>query len=269
RAHRAAESTSASLRSVCLGVHRDRWSEIWAKIGVMAWKLLNVHRLSVVALTIRLPDCLPKDTQMYTQPLLVIPPDIELGLLDGTLRLFGSVVRDSDSGQIVKHLKNAVPSQDQVEQAVRKLNTKIAVPVVAATVVLGGAAAYLVTKRRDRAAHLGAESSPACVAEFESSLRDYVEAGRSGALTADIVDRLIKDLAELKALSDSGGDVKMSLDELVPLFDLVIAHTPRLAEAYDVDLQPMADPDDESSDGVVVSLRRHLEAQKTILTDAA
>lgn len=55
----------------------------------------------------------------------------------------------------------------------------------------------------------------------------------------------------------------------MPLFDLVIAHTPRLAETYAVDLDDLADEQDKSDDGVVVSLRRHLEAQKVILADAA
>ncbi|CCH73543.1 conserved hypothetical protein [Nostocoides australiense Ben110] len=206
---------------------------------------------------------------MYTQPVLIIPPEIELGLVTGALKLFGGTVREADTGRIVKHLKSAVPSSQQVEQAARRLNPKIAVPVVAATVAVGGAATFLVTKKRAKAVRLAAESRPESVADFESSLRDYVEAGRTGALTADIVDRLITDLDALKAFSDSGNDVKISLDELVPLFDLVIAHTPRLAEAYDVDLQPITDPDEESSDGVVVSLRRHLEAQKAILADAA
>lgn len=206
---------------------------------------------------------------MYTQPVLIIPPDIELGLLAGTLKLFGGTVREADSGRIVRHLKSAVPSTEQVEQVARKLKPKIAVPVVAATVAVGGAATYVVAKRRAKTARLAAESRPVCVADFESSLRDYVEAGRTGALTADIVDRLITDLDALKAFSDSGNDVKISLDELVPLFDLVIAHTPRLAEAYDVDLQPITDPDEESSDGVVVSLRRHLKAQKAILAEVA
>lgn len=206
---------------------------------------------------------------MYTQPVLVIPPDIELGLLAGTLKLFGGTVREADSGRIVRHLKSAVPSTEQVEQVARKLNPKIAVPVVAATVAVGGAATYLMAKKRTKAARPAAESRPECVANFESSLREYVEAGRTGALTAEVVDRLITDLDALKAFSETGNEVKISLDELVPLFDLVIAHTPRLADAYNVDLEALTDPDDESPEGVVVSLRRHLEAQKAILADAA
>ena len=206
---------------------------------------------------------------MYTQPLLVIPPDIELRLLDGTAKLFGSVVRDSDTGQIVKHLKSVVLSPEQVEQAVRKVNPKVAVPILAATVAVGGAATYFLKRRAEAARVAEAENRPACVADFEASLRQYVEAGRTGELTAEIVGRLITDLDAVKAFSETGNEVKISLDELVPLFDLVIAHTPLLAEAYQVELEDLSDQEDESGAGVVVSLRRHLEAQKAILEDAA
>lgn len=206
---------------------------------------------------------------MYTQPVLIITPEIELGLVTGALKLFGGTVREADTGRIVKHLKSAVPSSRQVEQAARRLNPKIAVPVVAATVAVGGAATFLVTKKRAKAARLAAESRPESVADFEASLRDYVEAGRTGALTAEVVDTLITDLDALKAFSETGNEVTISLDELIPLFDLVIAHTPRLAEAYNVDLEALPDRNDESPDGVVVSLRRHLEAQKAILNKVA
>lgn len=206
---------------------------------------------------------------MYTQPLLVIPPEIELRLLNGSAKLFGGIVRDSDTGQIIKHLKSAVPSPEQVEQAARKLNPKVAVPIVAATVVVAGAATYLLKKRTSAARLAELESRPDCVADFETSLREYVEAGRTGALTALVVDQLITDLDALKAFSETGNEVMISLDELLPLFDLVIAHTPRLAEAYDVDLGDLNDQEDLAKDGVVVSLRRHLEAQKAILADAA
>lgn len=74
----------------------------------------------------------------------------------------------------------------------------------------------------------------------------------------------MEDLDAIKAFSNEGNEAKISLDDLVPLSDMVIAHTSRLAQAYNVEV---ADPDEQ--DGVVVSLRRHLEAQKTILAVAS
>jgi hypothetical protein len=74
-------------------------------------------------------------------------------------------------------------------------------------------------------------------------------------------------LDAVKAFMEEGNEVLISLDNLVPLFDVVFAHTPRLAAAYEVNLRPL---DEVDSDGrVVLSLRRHLEAQKVILAESA
>lgn len=203
---------------------------------------------------------------MIDQPMLFVPPEIELGLLDGTLRLFGSVVREADSGRIYKHLTELVPSQEKAQEAVKglNLNPKVVLPVVAVAAVVGGGVTYMVKKRKD-AKLVPVEDLPECITNFDLSLRAYIEAGREAALDAQMVERLLKDLDAIKALSGQGNDVKISLDDLVPLFDMVIAHTSRLAGAYNVAVEDL----DESEDGVVVSLRRHLEAQRTILAEAA
>lgn len=75
----------------------------------------------------------------------------------------------------------------------------------------------------------------------------------------------------VKALSGEETDVSISFDQLAPLFDLVIAHTPRLAKAFNVDLPDLGNATAESSDveDGVISLRRHLEAQKMILKEVA
>lgn len=206
---------------------------------------------------------------MIEQPLLLVPPDIELGLFEGTLKLFGSVVREADTGRIYKHLTELVPTPEKAEEAVRsmKLNPKVVISVVAVAVVVGGGVTYLVKKRKDSQL-MPVEDLPECVKDFDASLRAYIDAGREGALDAEIVERLLEDLDAIKTFSDEGKEVKISLDDLVPLFEMVIAHTSQLAEAYNVEV---ADIDEQGSaeDGVVVSLRRHLEAQKAILAAEA
>ncbi|MBT9257386.1 hypothetical protein KMZ32_16805 [Phycicoccus sp. MAQZ13P-2] len=206
---------------------------------------------------------------MIEQPLLLVPPDIELGLLEGTLKLFGSVVREADTGRVYKHLTVLVPSPDKAEEAVRsiKLHPKVVISVVAVAAVVGSGVTYLVKKRKGSRL-VPVDALPECITNFDASLRAYIEAGREGALNAQIVERLLEDLDAIKAFSDEGHEVKISLGDLVPLFDMVIAHTPRLAEAYNVEVDDLDDQRD-SEDGVVVSLRRHLEAQKSILADAA
>jgi hypothetical protein len=206
---------------------------------------------------------------MIEQPLLFVPPEIELGLLQGTLKLFGSVVREADTGRIYKHLTELVPSPEKAEEAVKsmKLNPKIVISVVATAAVVGGGITYLVKKRKD-SRPIPVEDLPECVTNFDASLGAYIAAGREGALDAQIVERLLEDLDAVKAFSDEGNEVKISLDDMVPLFDMVIAHTLRLAAAYNVEVEDL-DEQGDSEDGVVVSLRRHLEAQKAILAEAS
>lgn len=206
---------------------------------------------------------------MIDQPLLFVPPEIERGLLDGTLKLFGSVVREADTGRIYKHLTELMPSPEKAEEAVKslKLSPKVAISVVAAVAVVGGGVAYLVKKRRhSKLVAIG--DLPECITNFDASLRAYIEAGREGALDAQVIERLLDDLDAIKAFSDEGNEVMISVDDLVPLFDLVIAHTSRLAQAYGVEVEDL-DEQGVSGDGVVVSLRRHLEAQKAILAEAS
>lgn len=206
---------------------------------------------------------------MIDQPLLLVPPEIELGLLEGTLKLFGSVVREADTGRIYKHLTELVPSPEEAQEAVKsmKLNPKVVISVVAVAAVVGGGVTYLVKRRKD-SKPVPVGDLPECITNFDAALREYIEAGREGALDAEIVERLLEDLDAIKAFSDEGNEVKISLDDLVPLFDMVIAHTSRLAEAYNVEVEDL-DGQGDSEDGVVVSLRRHLEAQKAILAEAS
>ncbi|RVW04433.1 hypothetical protein [Rhodococcus spongiicola] len=90
---------------------------------------------------------------------------------------------------------------------------------------------------------------------------------RAGALDAALLDELIVDLDAVKAFMEEGNEVLISFDKFVPFFDLVIAHTPQLAAEYGIDLRELDEDDFEG--GGIVSLRRHLEAQKTILAEAS
>lgn len=211
---------------------------------------------------------------MLSQITLVIPPEVEAGLADGTLKAVGSVVRYASNGRIFTHLQEIyLPTPEATKAHVARLArgfTKQHALIIAGigTVLVGGAyAASYVKKKQAAAREITAEDMPQCVTSFESSLRTYVDAGRAGALEAALLDELIVDLDAVKAFMEEGNEVLISLDNLVPLFDLVIAHTPRLAESYGIDLHEL--DEDDSEGGVILPLRRHLEAQKTILAGAA
>jgi hypothetical protein len=154
-----------------------------------------------------------------------------------------------------------------------KIDPKIMVPVVLAMAVVGAGAAFVI-KRRKKADGLDVLTEvkadvPECVSNFEASLRAYVDAGRDGNLDAEIVDRLIADLDEIKEWADGGNTVEFSFEQLEPLFSLVIGHTPALARAYSVALADFEHQESNCDAGGVVHLRQHLEVQKRILGEAA
>jgi len=212
---------------------------------------------------------------VIAQPTLFVPPEIELRILAGELWRNGSVVREVATGRFAKHLSEVDPEKAVVEAVKRaeKLNLKIVLPAL----VLTGAAVsgvVWVVKKNQRANQLATPDAvpvevPDCVISFETSLRAYVDAGREGHLDADIVGQLVADLDTVQAFSEEGNTVSISFEQLMPLFELVIAHTPTLAKAYSVELDDLVEPEPGSDDGTIVYLRRHLEAQRRILDEVA
>ena len=208
---------------------------------------------------------------------LAIPLHLVPGIDDGTLERVGGIVRCATTKRFVSLLDEVdLPISEPTKSLMVRLTSAStsgskgqAALVVAGVgvVIVGGAfAASYVEKKRAAVRVIAAKDKPECVTNFEASLRAYVHAGRAGALDAAVVDNLIVDLDAVKAFMEEGNEVLISLDNLVPLFDLVIAHTPKFA-ADGVDFPELVE--DDSEGGVTMPLRRHLKAQKTILDEAA
>jgi hypothetical protein len=71
----------------------------------------------------------------------------------------------------------------------------------------------------------------------------YVAAGTAGALTPDVIESLVADHDAVQASLKDGNALVFTLDERLPFFELVTAHTPVLAAACDVTL----DQEDDAS----------------------
>jgi hypothetical protein len=213
----------------------------------------------------------------FAQPLLYVPPDVQLGLANGTLLRNGSVVRKALDKTIYRHLDEVqIPDAEEVAGAIAQRMSKASpkrwAPVVVVAVAIATGAVVVIKKykgARERNMPVEVEiDAPECVAKFEASLRAYVDSGRAGALDAETVDRLITDLDAVKALTDDGNTVEFSFQKLEPLFSLVISHTSALAKAYSATLAELEQPEAHCDTEVVVHLRKHLEAQRKILEAA-
>lgn len=233
------------------------------------------------------------DVPVFVQPVLQMKASTAARIAAGTAYQIGGVVREVGTGRLVELLKDAAPMEDAGKRAVVKaaeVSPKVSLSKIDLTkmdiktagalgglVLLGGAAAggYMWVRQQKKAGEpIPAETladeltddnieDPECLVSFRVSLKAYVDAGTRGELTPEIVDQLVTDLGVLEEYSSQGA-VVFTFDELMPFFELVTAHSPRLAEAYGVELDEAA-----LEGGDVVSLRRHLAAQKTILSKAA
>ncbi|GAA2501956.1 hypothetical protein [Terrabacter carboxydivorans] len=237
------------------------------------------------------------DPMIVVQPRLQMTTATAAKIAQGLAYQVGGVVREVGTGRLVELLNDA-PDLDEVAEQVAqqvkkmrlprldssrfelpKLGTVTATKAGGAILVLGlalGGAIWVAGRRKGDESVVPAEvvkadlvdatvEDPECLVNFRASLNAYVESGAGGALTPQIIGNLVTDLDAVEAYSEEGNVVVFTLDELMPFFELVTSHTPVLAKAYGA----VHEEEDDASGDVVVSLRRHLEAQRAILSQSA
>ena len=195
-----------------------------------------------------------------------IPNDIALGIAKGMYKRFGGVVRNADTGAIVKHLKEVpVPEKkagNAVLQAVK--NHPVATIGIGLAVAAGTAGtAYYVSKKEERELK---KNSPKCVVEFDKTLKKYLKAVRKGTLQEKDIDDLLKSIDEVRTLGDEEHiRLDLSSGELKQLVNMIYDYTKRLAKANDVKLDRFK----SRSHDPIVDLEGYLKIQKEIFKEVA
>lgn len=204
------------------------------------------------------------------QPQFDIPADIAARLDAGELVRWGGVVRNH-GGQIVKHLKETIPDDTPAKLAER-VATAVKDPrfvvIGVGVVTLASGAAYWIKRKKSAQRAAGAVEVPASLQSYSASLTRYLEAARDGNLDVDVIDRLIADLDEIKAETESGAiSIEVTPEDARTLVRLVADHTQRLAEANDRD--PGDLPALPNGDGAtIIDLRPYLAAQADLFREA-
>ena len=204
-----------------------------------------------------------------------VPLDIAKGLATGELSMLGTAaVRNSKHiAAHIREVSRTISDGDEPVAAAMAKGAKnptvvvIGIGVVAVAAV-GGVAVWARSKKKQSAA---AYETPECVQNYNASLGAYLEAIGSGSLDSGLIDRLIADLDVLKQNADSGSiSLELSLDESDKLVHIIADYTSKLAEANSVELSGLDDEaDDDFADGVIVDMRRYLEAQRQIFDESA
>ena len=193
------------------------------------------------------------------QVVLDVPPDIAVGIASGALVRVGGVVRDANTGQIVKHLGEVrLPDKEAAKAAraiaQRALNAtrgKVGAGIVvvgAVAVAVGGKVAFDWWNSRRRAKDLN------------MALNAYLDAAKAGQMTVGRIDSLS---AAIEAARGGGLTDPVSIAEKV--VNLVEGYTTALAEANEAVWQAEQSTDVEP----LVRLEHSLIEQRRILGEAA
>ena len=193
------------------------------------------------------------------QVVLDVPPDIAVGLASGALVRVGGVVRDANTGQIVKHLGEVILPDKEAAKAVRAIAQRAlnatrgkvgaGIVVVGAVVVaVGGKVAF------------GWWNSHCRAKDLNMALNAYLDAAKAGQMTVGRIDSLS---AAIEAARGGGLTDPVSIAEKV--VNLVEGYTTALAEANGAVWQAEQSTDVEP----LVRLEHSLIEQRRILGEAA
>ena len=197
---------------------------------------------------------------------LDVPPDIAAGLASGALVRVGGVVRDANTGQIVKHLGEVrLPDKEAAKAAraiaQRALNAtrgKVGAGIVvvgAVAVAVGGKVAFDWWNSHCRAKDLNCRAK-----DLNMALNAYLDAAKAGQMTVGRIDSLS---AAIEAARGGGLTDPVSIAEKV--VNLVEGYTTALAEANGAVWQAEQSTDVEP----LVRLEHSLIEQRRILGEAA
>lgn len=206
------------------------------------------------------------------QVALVIPPNIEAGLLAGEFVRKGSVVRNL-AGEIVKHLDEApIPDREAGQIALRipkalKNHKAIGVGLGIAALIAGGT--YLIHKRTHAKAKNGKlteAGGSAAFDEFSSALNDYLVEAQEGNLSVKSIDQLLDAVTMLQEVQRGASVVvEIPADKLATLVSVIRDYTERLAGANSVTFSAPT----SSESGDLQSIADMLSFQKDIFDKAA
>ena len=172
------------------------------------------------------------------QVALVLPPEIEAGILAGEFIRKGSVVRNL-AGEIVKHLDEVPVPKDEAGQIAlripKALKNPKAVGIGLGFAAVVGVGAYLFHRtRRAKAESDEAANNAESVAfeVFSSALNDYLINAQESNLSLESIEWLMAAVSTLRKMkSDAEAVVEISAEKLAALVSVIYDYTVKLASA--------------------------------------
>lgn len=171
-------------------------------------------------------------------------------------------IENVDSGKIVKHIDLSVDNKDTVKVVVENVGVKKlgVAGLVVGGIVLVGLGAYKIVNifNKDKKIKM-----PKCITEFHKKLNKYLEEANKGILNADSIDDVLKTIDEIEKIKDPNIKIDFSTKEVRDLLNSVYKFTEELNKTDKNNKIKFKAPSKNSDDNVIC-LKDYLKYQKKL-----
>ena len=194
---------------------------------------------------------------------LCIPKEYVKDIASGAIDISKAVLRDVDSGKIIKHVDLIVDNKDTVKEVTKSVGMKKMgiTGLVVGGIVLAGFGVYKVVEKFNKDKEV---KMPKCITEFHEKLNKYLEEASKGILNVDSIDDVLKAIDEVESLKKPDVKIDFSTKEVRELLNSVYKFTIKLNKEYKNNKIKFKGPSKNSKDNIVC-LKDYLEYQRGLV----
>lgn len=191
---------------------------------------------------------------------LDIPKEYVKDIASGTIDVSKAILRDVNSGKIVKHADLLVDNKNTAKEVAKNVGIKKLgiVGLVVGGIVLVGFGVYKIVNIFNKEKEI---KMPKCITEFHKKLNKYLEEANKGILNVDSIDDVLKSINEIEKLENPNIKIDFSTKEVRDLLNSVYKFTIELNKEDKNNKIKFKTPSKNSNDNVIC-LKDYLNYQK-------
>ena len=193
---------------------------------------------------------------------LNIPKEYVKDVVSGTIDISKAVLRDVDSGKIVKHANLFADNKDTAKEVVKSVGVKnlgIA-GLIVGSIALVGFGVYKIVRIFNNDKEI---KMPKCITEFHRKLNKYLEEANKGILNVASIDAVLKAIDEIERIKDPDIKIDFSTKEVRELLDSIYKFTTKLNKE-DINNKIKFKAPSKNSNDNVICLKDYLKYQKKL-----
>lgn len=191
---------------------------------------------------------------------LRIPKEYEKDIASGAIDISKAVLRDVNSGKIIKHTDLFVENKDALKTVdVKRLGKTGA--IIGGIALVGFGVYKLIEKfNKDKEPQM-----PKCITKFHEKLNIYLDDASKGELNIESIENLLKAMEEVEKIKDPNVKIDFSTQEVRELLNSIYKFTTKLNKKDKNNKIKFKEPSKNSKDNIVC-LKNYLTYQKELIS---